>query len=197
MESVRPSFPENVGFGVCGLGSPQAFYVSQIHLDELPAVTDATIIAAKPLLQELQEKRSFYFREEFNNKFIEFKGEWVKTQHAAFYELPYGGRKLKYASSYCYIVGVFAYIDESEEGPQLLRKFREKGLVPLYHWQSRNHLNSGYTITHRDLPDGYLLDNKTWRSYAPNVIPKCVPSLEDVKRNPRRWKGNKHARFLA
>lgn len=193
----KPSFPENIAFGVCGLGNPETFFVSQIHLDELPAVTGATIYAAPPLMQELREKRPFYMREEFGNKFVEFDGEWVKTQHAAFYELPNGGLKLKYASSYCYIVGAYAYIDESVEGEQLLRKFREKGLAPLYHWQSRNHFNGGYAVTHRDLPDGYLLDNRRWERYAPNVIPKCVPSLQDVKRNPGKWPGNKFARYFS
>lgn len=192
----KPSFPENVAFGVCGLGNPENFYISQTHLDELPAVTGAVIHAAPPLLQELQETRSFYLKEEFGNKFVEFKGECIRTQHAAFYPLPNGGLKLKHANSYCYVVGVYGYIDESMEGPQLLQKFREKGLVPLYHWQSRTHFNSGRAITHRDLPDGYLLDNRTWQSYAPNVIPKCVPSLQDVKENPKKWRNNVFSRFF-
>lgn len=193
---VKP-FPANLAFGVCGLGSPQNFFISQIHLDELPAVMNATIYAAPLLLEELQEKRAFYLREEFGNKFVEFRGEWVQTQHAAFYELPYGGMRMKYTNSYCYVVEGFGYIDESVEATQLLRKFREKGLTPLYHWQSRKHFNSGYTITHRDLPDGYLLDPRTWESYAPNVIPKCVPSLQDVKENPMRWKNNAFIKVIA
>lgn len=57
--------------------------------------------------------------------------------------------------------------------------------------------NKGHVVTHRDLPDGYLLDNRTWTRYASNIIPKCVPSLQDVKRDPRRWRGNKYARYLS
>ncbi|MEM2045764.1 MAG: hypothetical protein QXO20_06255 [Candidatus Bathyarchaeia archaeon] len=191
---VKP-FPANMAFGVCGLGSPRNFFISQIHLDELPAVTGATIYAPPPLLEELQEKRAFYLREEFGNRFVEFKGEWFQTQHAAFYQQPSGNLKLTYANSYCYVIEGFGYIDESVEGPQLLDKLRERGLTPLYHWQPRTHFNSGRTITHRDLPDGYLLDPRTWESYAPNVIPKCVPSVQDVFRNPGRHKGNPFAKF--
>lgn len=128
-----PPFPRDLAFGVCGIGRPETFFISQIHLDELPAVTGVTIYAAPHLLHELQEKRSFYMREEFGNKFIEFEGECYRTWHTTFKTLP-NGAKRECASSYCYVVGCFGYVDESVEVEELLGKFRERGLVPLYHW---------------------------------------------------------------
>lgn len=75
-------------------------------------------------------------------------------------------------------MGNFAYIDESAESEVLLAAFCEKGLTPLFHWQPREHFDRKYAITHRDLPDGYLMDNRVWKPYAENVIPKCVPSIQ-------------------
>jgi len=44
-----------------------------------------------------------------------------------------------------------------------------------------------------DLHDGYFLDPTVWEIYADNVIPKCVPSILDVKRNPVAHRGNPYA----
>jgi hypothetical protein len=73
-------------------------------------------------------------------------------------------------------------VTESDEANELLQTVRGRGLAPLYHWQSRLHVRVGQVITHRELPDGYLLDNRIWRSRIPNVVPKCVPSLLDIKK---------------
>ncbi|MHA1632549.1 MAG: hypothetical protein ACTSXC_07080 [Candidatus Freyarchaeota archaeon] len=166
--------------------------------------------AAPPLMAELQEKRPFLFKEELDNRFVEFKGEYIKTCHSGYVQLPDGRGKLRLASSYCYIltrawlhrvVGYkaptsFGMVPESDEANELLRVVRERGLTPLYHWQSRLHVRSSIVITHRELVDGYLLDNRIWHSRIPNVVPKRVPSLLDVKNNPQRWKRNPYKRFL-
>jgi len=54
----------------------------------------------------------------------------------------------------------------------------------------------GQVITHRELLDGYLLDNRTWRSMMPNVAPKRVPSLLDVIKEPQKYKDNSYARCI-
>jgi hypothetical protein len=185
------------------------YLLEQKHIDEIPAETGIEIHAAAPLIKELQEKMDFLFEEEFGNRFVEFRGEWIETKHTGYVQT-HNGWKLQSTASYCYVlthdwlrnvvgykgVASFGTVTESDEANELLQTVRGRGLAPLYHWQSRLHVRVGQAITHRELPDGYLLDNRIWRSRIPNVVPKCVPSLLDVKRDPRRWKGNKYARYL-
>ncbi|MEM1792669.1 MAG: hypothetical protein QXE92_00315 [Thermofilaceae archaeon] len=161
-------------------------------MDEVPAVTDVTVYAAPPLIKELEKRLPFFVE---MNKVVGFEGEWIQTEHKAFFEVR-SEKKLRSSPSYCYVVGRYAFIDESAEAFHLLQMFREKGLIPLFHWQPRDHIDVGRRITHRDLPDGYLLDNRTWTRYAPNVIPKCVPSLQDIKQDPEKWKNNAYSKFF-
>ena len=85
------------------------------------------------------------------------------------------------------------------EANSLLEKARAEGFVPLFHWQSRNHIDVEPRITPLMLPDGYLLDNRDLlrRMNGANVIGKCVPSLLDVKREPVRFKENPYVKYLA
>lgn len=152
----------------------------------------------------------FLFEEEFGNRFVEFRGEWIETKHTGYVQT-HDGWKLQSTASYCYVlthdwlrkvVGYedptsFGTITESDEANELLQMVRGRGLAPLYHWQSRLHMRIGQVITHRELTDGYLLDNRVWWSRMSNVLPKCVPSLLDVKNNPRKYKDNPYARFLS
>ncbi|RLF12929.1 MAG: hypothetical protein DRJ69_00075, partial [Thermoprotei archaeon] len=78
---------------------------------------------------------------------------------------------------------------ESSEANVLLEKARAEKFIPLFHWQSRNHIDMGLRVKANSLTDGYLLDNRKWRSRAPNVVPKCVPSLLDIARNPKQHEG--------
>lgn len=90
----------------------------------------------------------------------------------------------------------FGTITESDEAGELLQQVRGRGLAPHYHWQSRLHIRNGAVITHRELHDGYLLDNRTWLSRVPSIIPKRGPSLLDVKINPEAWHDNPYAYYL-
>jgi hypothetical protein len=208
---LPPPYPEGLIVGVCGRGKPLAYLLEQRHIDEIAAEVGVEFHAAAPLIEELQEKLSFLFNEEFGNKFVEFKGEWIETEHTGYVQLPNGGWKHQSTVSYCYVlsndwlrnvvgykgVAPFGTVTESDEANELLQTVRGRGLAPLYHWQSRLHVRVGQVITHRELPDGYLLDNRIWRSRIPNVVPKCVPSLLDVKNNPQKYKGNPYLRFVA
>ncbi len=206
-----PPYPEGLVIGVCGLGSPRIILINHIHDDELAAVAGAVFCGAPPVLEVLQERHPFYFREEFGNRFIEFKGEFFETLHYGYVHLPSGSAmRLMPTPSYCYVLRHdwlaevlgsamsydYGYVDESARAYEILQEFRAKRLMPLYHWQSRLHMNMGPTITARDLPDGYLLDNRKRFSYKPNVIPKCVPSLLDVKENPELYRDNQYKRYL-
>ena len=205
-----PPYPKGLVIGVCGLGSPRVVLLNHIHDDELAAVAGTVFCGAPPVLEALQERYPFYFKEEFGNRFVEFKGEFYETVHYGYINLPNGSMQLMPAPSYCYILrrrwlaeilGMlmsydYGYVDESARAYEILREFRAKRLTPLYHWQSRLHMNVGPTITARDLPDGYLLDNRKQYSHKTNVIPKCVPSLLDVKENPEVHRDNPYKHYL-
>jgi len=196
--------------GVCGNGEPKACLIDQIHIDEIPAVAGVEFHAASPLIVELQEKRAFLFKEELRNRFVEFKGEWVQTRHSGHMPLPDGREKLQPTFSYCYILtyewlykvvgyatpASFGTVTESDEANMLLQMVRERGLTPLYRWQSRLHVRIGSVITHRELTDGYLLDNRVWHSRIQNVVPKSVPSILDVVKNPQKYKDNPYVKYV-
>lgn len=205
----RPPYPEGLVIGVCGVGKPRAYLLTQTHLDELPAVTNATFYAAQPLIELLGKERSFLFREEFKNVFVEFRGEFYETAHYGFFERSEGGARLERSPSYCYVLTSmwlteilnakidcnYGYVDEGAKAYETLQEFRAKSLTPLYHWQSRNHIDTGPRLKARDLSDGYLLDNRKKPEQGRNVIRQCVPSLLDVKQDPR-WRGNGYAKYI-
>jgi hypothetical protein len=207
---LPPPYPSGLIIGVCGKDNPLVYFLEQDHIDEIPAVAGAVFYATGPLINRLQEKLDFLFKEEFGNKFIEFKGEWIETEHTGHVQLPNGGWKQQSTVSYCYVLtndwlrNVVGYkgvaslgtVTESDEANELLQTVRGRGLAPLYHWQSRLHVRVGQVITHRELPDGYLLDNRIWHSRIPNVVPKCVPSLLDIKTDRERWRDHPYVRYL-
>jgi hypothetical protein len=139
--------------GPQGRPMPPPYLLEQDRIDEIPAESGAVFYAAGPLISRLQEKLNFLFKEEFGNKFVEFKGEWIETKHTGYVQLPGGGWKHQSTVSYCYVLT-------------------------------------------RELLDGYLLDNRTWRSMMPNVVPKRVPSLLDVIKEPQKYKDNSYARCI-
>lgn len=201
-----PPYPRGLVIGVCGRRHAQpertVFVISQIHLDEIAAVANAVFYADPELQEELKEKRSYLFYEEFNNDFRELKA-WTVTEHVGWVERR-GIKRLEKTKSCCYVftpqwleanlsyktTSTFCYIDESSEANVLLEKARAEKFIPLFHWQSRNHIDTGLRVKANSLTDGYLLDNRKWRSRAPNVVPKCVPSILDVAKNPKQHKGN-------
>ncbi|HID29406.1 MAG TPA: hypothetical protein EYP19_05315 [Desulfobacterales bacterium] len=206
-----PPFPKGLIIGVCGRrGFGNAiFVISQIHIDEIAAAANAVFYVDPDLQEELKEKRPYLFYEEFNNEFRELKA-WRVTEHTGWTCKPDGTRKLENTKSYCYRFTpnwlesalsfktnhTYASIDESFEANCLLGKARAEGFVPLFHWQPRGHVDVGSRITPPRLPDGYLLDNRTWRSHG-NVVAKCVPSILDVLLNPSRWGDNEYARYFS
>jgi len=211
--TLPPPYPRGLIIGVCGRRHPNRtiFVISQIHIDEIAAVANAVFHADPDLQEELKEKCPYLFYEEFNNDFRELKA-WAVTEHTGWVE-KYGIKRLKKTRSYCYVftpqwleanlsyktTSIFCYIDESSEANNLLEKARAEGFVPLFHWQSRSHIDVEPRITPLMLPDGYLLDNRDppRRMNGANVIGKCVSSLLDVKREPVRFKENPYVEYLA
>jgi len=200
-----PPYPRGLVIGVCGRGNPNrmVFVISHDHADEIAAVANALYVLSPELLEALQETRPYLFREELNNKFVTIK-EWAVTEHIGWFSRPGGGWRQQRTKSYCYkfvpewlekylsfrALRPYTYIDESFEAHVLLEKARAEGSTPLCHWQSRCHVNLDMTITARDLPDGYLIDNRKRPARGLNVVTKRFPSLLDVSLNPRRYRGN-------
>jgi hypothetical protein len=101
---MPPPYPEGLMVGVCGRSNPLVYLLEQDHIDEIPAESGAVFYAAGPLISRLQEKLNFLFKEEFGNKFVEFKGEWIETKHTGYVQLPGGGWKHQSTVSYCYVL---------------------------------------------------------------------------------------------
>ncbi|MCW4008569.1 MAG: hypothetical protein NWF09_07785 [Candidatus Bathyarchaeota archaeon] len=171
-------FFDEWGFGVCGFGKPKKWLVTQTHLDEIPAVEGADVYIPAPLIKEFSDKPRLAKWLAANNVHVLDSG-WFATYHCGFHPTP-NGAKLAVTPSYCVIIdGKYAFIDESSESTVWLQKFRQQQLVPIYHWQSRLHIDVSPRLHPADLPDGYMVDNRVEKQYASNVIPKCVASLAD------------------
>ena len=208
-----PPYPRGLVIGVCGRRHAQpertVFVISQIHLDEIAAVTNAVFHVDPELLENLKDKCPYLFEKEFNNDFRELKA-WAVTEHTGWI-VKCGVKRLAKTKSYCYkftpewlekhlsfrVSRSYAYIDESSEAYTLLERARAEGSTPLFHWQSRNHIDIGPRVKANSLVDGYLLDNRKWHSRIPNVVPKCVPSILDILQRPDRWRDNEYARYFA
>ena len=150
-----PPYPAGLVIGVCGRKRPgrMVFLISQIHIDEIAAVANAVFYADPELQGELKEKRPYLFYEELENDFRELKA-WTVTEHVGWFE-KHGVKRLRKTKSYCYVLtpqwleanlsyktaSTFCYIDESSEANSLLEKARAERFVPLFHWQSRNHID--------------------------------------------------------
>ena len=204
-----PPYPEGLVIGVCGRrhSDRTVFVISQIHMDEIAAVTDAVFYADPELQEKLKEKRPYLFYEEFNNDFRELKA-WAVTEHTGWI-VRHGIKRLVKTKSYCYkfmpewlekylsfrASQSYTYIDESSEAHVFLERARTEDSTPLYHWQSRNHIDIEPRVKANSLTDGYLLDNRKWHSRIQNVVPKCVPSILDIAKNPKQHKGNPFAKL--
>lgn len=193
-----PKLPMDVGCDVCGFGKPAKFLLTHpIHPDHCPAITGVQLVCAPPLIEQIEKFAPYYYREEFNVEVVEFKGEYFETHH-----YPYDPRLQRYvkvkACGYILKDVKCFFIPESFEANRLLAEARAKGLTPLYTWQPRDHLNDGPTLHAKDIYDGYFVDPRPddKRDHASNVIPKCVPSILDIKTDPDRWPGNKFAEYF-
>jgi hypothetical protein len=183
----------DMGYDVCSLGSPKKFIMTHaIHPDHCPAITDIKLVASEPVIRQIEKYASYYYREEYNVEVVEFKGEFCETEHWTF-----DVRRSKYlpALACCYVLAeVKAFlICESSTANKFLEMARMAKLTPLYMWQPRDHVNHGVTLHAKDIYDGYFIDTRSWDAYADNVIPKCVPSILDVKMDPAAHRGNPYA----
>lgn len=69
-------------------------------------------------------------------------------------------------------------IPECDNPDQLIKEYGPKLAFVLVSYQSHNHLSS-FNNHRRDV---FIVHNKVWRPYAPNVIPKIVFSSTDEDR---------------
>jgi hypothetical protein len=191
-----PPLLYDMGYDVCSLGSPKKFIITHaIHPDHCPAVTDIKLIASEPVIRQIEKYASYYYREEYNVEIVEFKGEFYETEHWT-----YNARRSRYvpALACCYVVAEAKalLICESSVANKFLEMARVRGLMPLYMWQPRDHMNQGITLHAKDIYDGYFIDPTSWDAYADNVVPKCVPSILDVKMDPDRWQNNPYSKLF-
>ena len=178
-----PPLPKEVGYDVCGFAKPSRFIITHDHLDHLPAKTNVTLTCATPLMERLMKRRIY---EDVGVEIEEYSGEYFETRH-----MVSAGRGFVMTPTYGYFLNDVAIIPESINAEELLNEFRLKRVVIVFFKQPRSHMNG---VWHpRDLEQVYFADPSSPQKYAPNVVPKCTPSLADIKDMPKVFANNPYA----
>lgn len=178
----RAVLPQELGYDVCGLQPFNQTLLTHQHLDHLPA-RKVRILCAPILLKTIALKMGGLLRvyevEEYTDCF--------ETEHWFF-----NGNRWVKIKTYGYFIGNVAVIPESVDADSYVEEYSLKGLVVVCFKQPRSHLNNGNKLRSPcHLPANcYFADPSTWSRYAPNVLPKVVPSIADIKRFGQYWADN-------
>jgi len=169
--------PEDLGYDVCGIPSdfirPKKFFVTHTHLDHLPARANLTLVCAPPLRVKLEK---LYAKEKTSVNLEEYP-DFFPTEHIFFNR---GSGRLEKAKSYGYLIKDLAVIPESNEFERLITEYKPKSTVIILFKQPREHLPTKL-ITARTVENCYFADPTSWSRYAPNVLPKIVLAIIDVR----------------
>lgn len=169
-----PKLPKEIGYDVCGYGHPERFFITHEHRDHLPARFDIRALCAPPLVQKL--RRRYLGRvepEEYTDTF--------KTSHKLFDKRG----KIVEIETYGYFIGEIAIIPEATNALELLKEYAPKYPIIVLFRQPREHpLYGAKRSPHADEVNCYFADPTSWEPYAPNVVPKCTESIQDVRDNP-------------
>jgi len=173
-------FPAYVGFDTCAR-SPniKELYILQLHLDHIGIPPeDCAIFTAKRQVEALKE-----LYKKFN---IEADITGIQAEeigHLYFKANPFGSR-YSYAESYAVVLHEhhIVLIDECDNPKSVFERFRKLYSdytiaimrVPYSH-SAVSYLNNPWQVRPH-----WLADNKAKEPYAPNVLPKVLPSLLDV-----------------
>jgi len=164
---------------VCGIGvfrkrEEREVFITHLDSDHLPlkehvAGSRLKFRAPAPLLAILTERYGDSFE-------VQEYSDVLKLEHMTF---SVNKRKLVSRTTYAFFIKDSIIIPECDTPDRLIEEYRPRFAFVLVCYQSHNHI-SGFNNRRRDV---FIVHNKVWKPYAPNVIPKIVFSSasEDVE----------------
>ena len=174
-------FPRQVGFDACALTSAiEELYVLQLHLDHIGIPPEG----CKVFTAESQVRNLEKIYESFGVK-VNVEGVQADEIGHLFLKENALGLRYDYAESYAVVVHKYKLIliDESDDPKSVFERFKKRycgytiaiARVPYAH-SAVSYLNNPWQVCPH-----WLVDNSAERPYAPNVIPKMLPTLLDAK----------------
>lgn len=155
-------------FDVCGIGEfrrreERDVFITHLDPDHLPLkeyIMGAKIrfFTAAQFLPELTRKYGDAFEVLEYTDVLRLKHTTVK-----------GGKYVK-VDAYAFFIGEGMLIPECDDPDALIREYSPKFAFLFVSYQSHYH-PVGFNNRRRDV---FIVHNKVWRPYAPNVIPKIV-----------------------
>jgi len=179
-----PPLPE-VGFDGCG--DPKlkdvinVFLVTHTHTDHLPVARGILLLCAGSLIDPIE---AIYRRYGIHVEIQEYD-DCLPLEHSFLKNLPSGQKKVDTVPVFGYFYHDVLVIPECDNYYRLLKDYRVQGLIIVFFKQPRNHPTVGPRINAWDVSDCYFADPSSWRRYAPNVLPKIVPSICDLRNEDR------------
>jgi hypothetical protein len=158
---------------VCGVGTfrrekERSIYVTHLDLDHLPLkehILEANVrfFTAPKFMKEL----SAFYGDAFS---VHEYDDVLMLKHSTVR----GGRVIQRLTC-AFFIGEAMIIPECDSPDKLIEEYRPKFALMFVAQQSRQH-SAGFSDHRRDV---FILHNKVWKPYAPNVIPKIVFSSTD------------------
>lgn len=183
-----PKLPKELGYDVCGFdfSAIEKFFITHTHEDHLPARYRLNLACAPPLRAKL---KAIYKR---HAEIEEYTDYFVTADEAN------GSSTTTYGYFIKRDIGVIGLVPECINPLSFVREFGLKGLIIVIFKQPEAHLRlTKRPVRSENILDCWLADPSRTIAYAPNVIPKCVESIADVKKDPKKFWGNPFAeKFL-
>ena len=173
-------FPKDIGFDTCAL-SPyiRRLYILQLHRDQVGVPPPScTVFSPERICERLQEN---YSRAGLKVNVEPIQA--VEIGHT-FFKTNRFKRGFEYAPSYATVLDKdrLILIDECDDPKTIFKKFKRKyeGYTIVIMRTPYNHAAFSYLNNPHEIFPHWLADNKKTRQYAPNVLPKMLPSLLDL-----------------
>jgi len=153
---------------VCGVGKfrrrdQRDVFITHLHLDHLPLKeyilgANLRFFSPKTYLANVEKIYGDTF------EICEYD-DVIETEHTSIH-----GRKYIKVKTYCFFLGETLVIPECDDPNKLLREYSPKFTIIFIAHQSHFHLVD-FNNRRKDV---FILDNRVWEPYAPNIIPKIV-----------------------
>ena len=195
-----PKLQEDWGYDVCGrtkpgwnpmrgTGIPERFFVTHRDIDHLTAFGGVTLLCAEQLVGDLKR---IYGRVPIELQFQTWpRSECIETWH---------GRETErhQVKTYGYHYKDTMVIPECHNALELLKEHAPKCAIVIFFKQPRAHPQQYVSPEKlRELCDhAYFADVSTMRPTFQWVIPQCVPSIQNVRENPKTWFASPFSKYF-
>jgi len=172
-------FPRHVGFDTCALTPAiKELYVLQLHADHVGIPPSGCKVFTPK--EQVERLRGFYKRFKINAEVV-----GVEAEEIGHIFMETSGLRFKYAQSYAVAIHEYQVIliDECDDPRAVFRRFEKQysGYTIAVMRVPYSHSASSYLNNPWQVYPHWLADNRAKKQYAPNVLPKTVPSLLDLQ----------------